>query len=696
LTVPESLPTPPATRLEPVQEEFHGEVIIDPYRWLEDGGSAEVQAWVASQNTYAEAVLSRVPGREAIARRLGELLAIGTVSAPVVRHGRYFYQRRDLTQNQPVLYVRNGVNGQDRVLLDPNALSADGTVALDWYYPSRDGRLVAYGLSASGDELSTLHVIDVDSGEALPETISRSRYTSLAWLPDGSGFYYVRLPAPGSVPAGEEQYHRRVYLHHLGDDPDADRLIWSERDDMREFPSVDLSLDGRWLLLTANLGWDRTDVYVCDLSQPAGHWLTVAAGERALHWGEVCGDTLYLFTNDGAPRYRVVAVPLATPQREHWREIVPERQDRILVGGRIVGGRLALNCLMNACSRLEIRSLDGAAGEEVLLPGLGSVAALSGEQTGDELFFQYTSFTTPMTVYRLDLMEATLGEWAAIAPPLGAAQVEVQQVWYRSRDGARVSMFVIGRGLQRNANAPARPTLLTGYGGFNINLVPEYSGSLLLWLERGGICAIPNLRGGGEYGEAWHRAGMLEQKQHTFDDFIAAAEFLIAAGYTSSERLGIRGGSNGGLLVGAAITQRPDLFRAAVCQVPLLDMLRYHRFLIARLWISEYGSAEDAEQYAWLRAYSPYHHVAEGVRYPAVLFTTADSDSRVDPLHARKMGALLQARQAAPCDQRPVLLRTETHAGHGQGKPLTKVIEEQIDVWSFLTQYVMGPASRPQ
>jgi len=684
---------PPPSRIDPVNEQFHGESVPDPYRWLEDGSSDETHSWVDAQNRYTADVLARFPGRDAIARRLQALLSIGMAGVPAVRGDqphRYFYQRREGGQNQPVLYVRDGLNGVDRALVDPNAESAAGTVALDWYYPSRDGKLLAYGLSDNGSELSTLHVMEVETGERTAETIDRTRYASLAWLPDGSGFYFTRLPEPGSVPAGEEQYHRRLYLHQLGTDPNRDLLIWSERRDMREQPDVSLSSDGRWLLLTISLGWDRSDVFVRDLAGANAEWQSIAVDEPALFYGQIYRDTLYLFTNLEAPRYRVVAVPLADPRRERWQEIVAEQPDAMLSDGRIVGGSLALHYLIDASSRLELRARDGSDPHRVPLPALGTISTLSGEADGDELFFDYSSFTVPVTIYRLALGDdgeagvpaAAPVVWAAIPSPLATDAVAVEQLWYFSTGGARVSMFVAHRrDVQPNGKTPV---LLTGYGGFNINRTPGYSAGITFWLEQGGVLALPNLRGGGEYGESWHRDGMLDRKQHTFDDFIRAAEHLIANGYTNPDRLAILGGSNGGLLVGAAITQRPELFRAAVCQVPLLDMLRYHRFLIARLWIAEYGSAEDPEQYRWLRAYSPYHRVEQRRRYPAVLFTTAASDSRVEPLHARKMAALLQASQTAPPAERPILLRVETRAGHGQGKPIVKVIEEQTDVWSFV------------
>ncbi|MHB8574003.1 MAG: prolyl oligopeptidase family serine peptidase [Dehalococcoidia bacterium] len=680
--MPEAPLTPPRTRVEPVDELFHGEHVPDPYRWLEDGDAAEVRDWTEAQNGYTRGVLGSMPARAAIRAELAELLSIGTVGVPEVRNGRCFYERRDGSQNQPVLYLRQGPDGDDRVLLDPNALSAGGTVALDYWYPSRDGRLLAYGISADGSELSTLHVLDVESGETRTDAIPRARHASVAFLPDNSGFYYTRLPTPDEVPAGEEQYHRTVRLHRIGEDPAADQLIWSERRDMRESPWVQLSKDGRWLLVTATLGWDRCDVYLRDLSRSDADWSMVFEGERALFSGVIEGNTLYGFTNLDAPRYRVVSVPLDDPRRERWREVVPERPDATLQSGAVAGGRLALLYLVDATSCVELRSLDGELVRELSLPGLGTVSTLNAESGGDELFFDFVSFTAPVTIFRLDLRSGALSTWAQVPSPVDADEITVEQLWYDSTDGARVSMFVARpRVAVLDGN---NPVLLTGYGGFNISRTPQFAAGIAFWLRHGGIYVLPNLRGGSEYGEDWHRGGMLEQKQHTFDDFIAAARLLIGNGYTSADRLAILGGSNGGLLVGAAITQQPALFRAAVCQVPLLDMLRYHQFLIARLWIAEYGSAEDAEQYRWLRAYSPYHQVRQSVHYPAVLFTAAISDSRVDPLHARKMAALLQARQAASPDERPVLLRIETRAGHGQGKPLAKVLDEQTDIWSFV------------
>ena len=674
-----TLPTVPSTPREVVVETMHGREIVDPYRWLEDAESPATSEWVAQQNAYTSSVLGEVRDRDRLRARLTELYSIGSIGAPRVRGGRYFYERRDGTQNQPVLYERAGSDGDERVLLDPNGASADGTVVLDWWFPSPDGSLLAYGYSSNGDEWSTLHLLDVASGRTLTDRIERTRYSSVAWLPDNSGFYYTRYPRAGDVAEGEENYWNRIFFHRVGtvpaDDPEV-RVAAMAREDM---PSVSSAPDGRYLVASIFKGWERSNLYVRDLSSRDTPFHVVAEGEDAIFSAVADGDTLYVHTNLDAPRYRLVRVPAATPQREYWEEIIPEQEDAVLQSVALGGGRIVATYLRDATSGVTVYDRDGRHQFDVELPGLGTVTSLTGNRDAAEAFFAYESFTMPSTIYRVDLESREVLVWASVPADVKSDQYVVRQEWYSSRDGTRISMFLVHqRDLDR---AEPHPTLLTGYGGFNVSRTPMFFRNALLWLECGGIYALPNLRGGGEYGEEWHRAGMLERKQNVFHDFIAAAEYLVGEGYTSPSRLAISGGSNGGLLVGAALTQRPDLFRAVVCQVPLLDMLRYHRFLIARLWIAEYGSAESADQFPYLYAYSPYHRVRDGVAYPAVLFTTAESDTRVDPLHARKMTALLQSVQESG---NPILLRVETRAGHGVGKPIAKVIDEQTDIWSFL------------
>jgi prolyl oligopeptidase len=667
---------PPTSRGDEV-ELLHGESIPDPYRWLENGDDPRTQEWTAAQNALTERLLEAVPARERIRARLDELLSIGALSAPEPVRGRYFYQRRDGRQNQPVLYVRQGVEAADRPLIDPNQLDPNGTTALDWFYPSEDGRLLAYGLSENGSEQSVLQVMEVETGVLLPDRIPRTRAADLAWQPDGSGFYYTRYPAPGDVPEGEEHYHRAVFYHRLGTDPAADPPIFRPAE-KEHWPGVGLSPDGRWLVIGVARTFDQTDLYLQDLAAGSAP-VAVAKDLPATFDGVVVRGRLYLRTNLDAPTYRLYLVDPERPAREGWREIIPPTPDAVLESVRVTGSALALSYLERASSRLRLADLNGGAVRDIPLPTIGSLFGVSGEWDGDELFYGFTSYTVPPTVYRLDLRAGASELWRRVEADLDPSRYQVRQVSYPSADGTAITMFIVSRtGLARNGN---NPVYLTGYGGFNISMTPAFSRSLLLWLERGGVVAIPNIRGGGEYGESWHQNGMLGRKQNSFDDFIAAAEWLIREKYTRPERLAAAGGSNGGLLMGAVLTQRPELFAAVVVQVPLLDMLRYHRFLIARLWIPEYGSAEDAEQFRWLRAYSPYHHVRDGLAYPAVLLATAESDTRVDPMHARKMAARLQA---ATGSDRPVLLRLEARAGHGAGKPLNKVLDELTDTWTFV------------
>jgi prolyl oligopeptidase len=671
------VPAPPPTRAESVVDVLHGELVHDPFRWLEDGGAPEVAAWTAAQNAHTEAWLAARPARAEIRGRLERLLAIGSIGTPTPVGGRYLYQRRDGAQNQPVLYVRDGVDGPDRVAVDPNLVSADGTTALDWYHPSRDGRLLAYGLSTDGSEQSTLHVLHLDTLAPLPDRIPRTRAADVAWLPDGHGFYYTRYPAPGEVPAGEEPYHRAVWFHRLGDDPVRDTPVFTPAQ-KEHWPGVSLSEDGRWLVVSVARTFDQTDLYLRDLTadQP---FVPVAKDLPATFEGQVVRGTLYIRTNEGAPTYRLYATDAASPGRDTWRELVPPRRDAVLSSVAVTRGHLALDYLEKASARLQLATLDGRDARELPLPALGSLFGLGSEPGGTELFVGFSSYTVPPSIYRLDLVSGERRLWQRVEADIEPERFAVEQVTYASRDGTPVTMFVVRR--REVAPGTNAPCYLTGYGGFNISMTPAFARSLLLWLERGGIVAVPNLRGGGEYGEGWHQDGMLGRKQNTFDDFIGAAEWLIAEGWTTPARLAVAGGSNGGLLMGAVLTQRPELFRAIVIQVPLLDMLRYHRFLLARLWIPEYGSADHPEQFQWLRAYSPYHHVVEGTPYPAVLLATAASDSRVDPMHARKMAARLQQ---ATSSGRPVLLRLEARAGHGAGKPLAKVLDELTDTWTFI------------
>jgi len=692
--------SPPQAPIKPIADMFHGTRVVDNYRWLENGNSPETKKWVEQEMAYTRGMLDRLAGRDAIHKRLTELLSIGSVTPPVIAGRHYFYTRREGMQNQPVLYVREGLDGKDkdRVLLDANQLAADGTIALDWFQPSETGKYVAYGTSPSGSEMSTLHIIETKTGTVLPDTIERTRASSIAWKQDNSGFYYTRYPKKGDVPAGQEMYNRHVFYHSLGDDPDQeDQLIFGEGRDPEDWPSVSLSNDGRWLLISVSEGWTKSELYLMDLKKGTPP-TAITTGKNFLYGADVYNGKLYITTNEDAPRYRVFVADAGNYDRQAWKELIPQ-SDAVLQGAAVYGRKLFTQYEQNATSQLKIFDLDGKKLSDVDLPAIGSVFGLSGRWDRDEAFFGFQSFTMPPSIYRVELKPVgvetkpsgpagdVIGPtslWTKVdAPSIDPSAYEVNQEWFKSKDGTRVPMFVVHKkGIQKNGK---NPTLLTAYGGFNVSLTPSFSRTAYLWMEHGGIYAVANLRGGAEFGEDWHRAGMLDKKQNVFDDMIAAAQHLIAEKYTDKNHFAIQGGSNGGLLMGAMITQRPDLFRAVICQVPLLDMLHYQDFQIAKLWIPEYGTSENPEQFKWLYAYSPYHHVKPGTEYPAILFMTADTDTRVDPMHAKKMAAEMQAEAKNGTSRtRPILLRIESKAGHGAGKPVTKQIEEFTDVYSFL------------
>ncbi len=678
---------PPKAAEKPVIDMYHGTKVLDNYRWLENGTSPETQKWVEREMAYTRGILDRLAGRDAIHKRLSELLSIGSVSAPALAGHHYFYTRREGMQNQPVLYVRDSLNAPDRVLVDANTLSADGTIALDWYYPSETGKYVAYGTSQSGSEMSTLHVIETKTGRILNDSIERTRAASIAWRPDNSGFYYTRYPKKGEVAAGQEMYNRHVYYHELTNDPEdhpeeSDPLIFGQGRDPEDWPGVSISNDGRWLLITVEQGWTKTELFVMDVK--AGTPPTrITTGKNFRYNGDIYNGKIFITTNEDAPRYRMLVAEAGNYDRQSWKELIPQ-SEAVLQGASVWGGKLFAQYEQNASSLLKLFDLEGKFLKDVELPAIGSVYGSGGRWDRDELFYAFQSYTFAPSIYRYDLKTGETSLWTKVeAPSIDPAAYEVHQEWFQSKDGTRVPMFVVHKkGLQKNGR---NPTLLTAYGGFNLSMTPDFRRPAYLWMEHGGVYAVANLRGGAEFGEDWHRAGMLDKKQNVFDDMIAAAEHLVAEKYTDKNHLAIQGGSNGGLLMGAMITQRPDLFRAVVCQVPLLDMIHYQEFQIAKLWIPEYGTAEKADDFKWLFAYSPYHHVKAGAEYPAILFMTADTDTRVDPMHAKKMTALMQAEARNGSSRtRPILLRIETKAGHGAGKPVTKQIEEFTDIYSFL------------
>jgi prolyl oligopeptidase len=691
-----SVPPPPPTPVKPVTETIHGVTLVDNYRWLEGDDSnpkamgkttPEVAAWTEAQDAYTRSVLDHLPGRKALEAKLRPLMRVGTVAAPAMRADRYFYMKRDGDQNQPVLYLRIGYKGAPRVLLDPAKLDPSGLTTISAIAPSLDGKLLAYTTFRSGDERSTLRVLDVDRGETLPLAIA-NKAEDISWLPDSSGFFYRNLADV------EDPYSGQVRFHRMGSDPKDDPLV------MRQFtpgenaklavtdgPAAEVSREGRWLLLSYATSSATDDLWVADARRflATGELVKVplSVGEDAESYGIISGDTLYLQTSAGAPHRRIFAVDLEHPERARWKLLVPERPDATIEDLEVGRGALAVRVMKDATDRIEVYGLDGAPRGELALPGLGS-ATVVAEPDRTETFFSFTSFNYPTSVYRADLgrPRAAPELWDRPAVPVDPASAVVEQVWYPSKDSTKVSMFLVHKkGLKLDG---VNPTLLTGYGGFDISEKPNFNATLFQWLDAGGIYAVANLRGGGEYGEAWHEAGMLDKKQNVFDDFIAAAEYLIRSGYTRPARLAIQGGSNGGLLTGAALTQRPDLYAAVISAVPLLDMLRYQNFLMGKYWVGEYGAAEDPAQMKFLYAYSPYQHVKPGTKYPAVLLTAAENDARVHPLHARKMTAALRAADASDQSRKPILLWVEREAGHGPGKPLSLRVRDVADERIFL------------
>lgn len=677
-TAAAQLPPYPPTKTDNVTDTIHGVTVADPYRWLESSDAPDVQAWTTAQNAYTRGLLDRFTAqREALAKRFEELYAADSSTAPQVHDKRYFTLKREGLKNQPLIYMRDGGMDKDpKLVLDPNTFSADGTVAIDWWFPSPDGSWLAYGRSDAGSEKSTLYLRDVVSGNNTALRIPNTRACTLAWDKDSGGFLYVRYPQAGSVPAGDENYFREVYYHKFGTDWKDDPKVFGEGRPKEEWHDVATSSDYGYQFLTASLDWSKNDLYVRKFGET--EFRPVAVGLDGQFSADTIGDKLYLLTNFEAPRYRVLVADAASPGRENWKEVIPQ-QAGVIKSMTVIGGKLVLTILENAASRLVVFDTEGKQVREVKLPTLGTADAVTGRHDKPEMYFSFQSFAHPITIFSYDPDSDELKILERMDVKVELDQYETRQVWFNSKDDTRVPMFIIHR---RDLKLDGKnPTILYGYGGFDIALNPTFNRGIFPWLDAGGVYAIANLRGGGEFGKDWHLAGRLDKKQNVFDDMIAAAEKLIADKFTSAERLGCYGGSNGGLLVGAMITQRPDLFRAAISAVPLLDMIRYHNFSIARLWIPEYGSAADAGEFKALWAYSPYHKVKPGTAYPATLFTTAESDSRVDPMHARKMAAAMQAAQSAK--DRPILLWVETKAGHGAGKPLKKVIEQQVDNYIF-------------
>jgi prolyl oligopeptidase len=676
---------PPAHRLDLV-EELHGHRVADPYRWLEDPDSPETAAWRAAQEELVQAHLASLPGRDRLRTRLTGLLSAGAAGTPAWRAGRAFWTRRQPGQEHGVLHWRDG-SGEARPLLDPTALDPSGATTLDAWAPSKEGRLLAYQLSSGGDEESALQVLDVETGAAVDGPIDRCRYSPVAWVPGGDAFYYVRRLPPEQVPAGEEQFHRRVWRHRVGSDPAEDELVWGEGLDPTNYYGCSVSRDGRWLVVTASAGTaPRDDVWVWELeagSPSAAGPVEVQVGVDARCSAWVGRDgRLWLLTDRDAPRGRLCVADPQDPTA--WRTLVPEDPEAVLEDVELLAdGGLVLLRSRHAVS--EVTVLRDGAETPVPLPGLGTVSGLSGHpEGGDEVWLGWTDTTTPPRALRYDARTGEVDVWDDAPGTVDLPTVSARMVEFPSKDGTTVRALVVSAaGSSTCGPDRPRPTVLYGYGGFGVSLTPAWTTSALAWVEAGGVWVVANLRGGSEEGEQWHRDGMRGAKQNVFDDFAACAAHLVAEGWTTREQLGIYGGSNGGLLVGAALTQDPEAYAAVVCSAPLLDMLRYEQFGLGRTWNDEYGTAADPEEFGWLLSYSPYHRVEQGARYPAVLFTVFDGDSRVDPLHARKLCAALQA---ATSSDRPVLLRDERGVGHG-ARSVSRTVGLSVDVLGFLAAH---------
>jgi prolyl oligopeptidase len=687
-------PAYPEARRSDDADTLHGILVRDPYRWLEDPDSPETVAWSLAQDALLQAETGGLPGRDRLAERVGELLGAGTVGTPAWRGDRQFFMRRTAEQEHAVLLTVDP-DGTERVLVDPVAVDASGSTTLDAWQPSKEGHLLAYQLSAGGTEESVLHVIDVVTGAPVEGPIDRARYSPVAWLPGGEAFYYVRRVRPELVPADEAQYHRRVWLHRVGTDPETDVEVLGAGLDMTNYYGVTVSMDGRWLVVGASAGTaPRNDLWLADLSDGQLESPTLRVVQEgvdastSLHVGR--DGRVYVFTDRDAPRGRLAITTPEDPSYPTWTDLVPEDDEAVLEGWVILdgagpdgvppadGGTLLCTWTRHAMSEITAHAVrTGERTGTVPLPGLGSVTGLAERpEGGHEAWFGYTDHVTPASVFRFDAHTGETSQWATAPGTVEVPEVHARQVEFTSADGTTVRMLVVAPA--KEPDRP-RPTVLYGYGGFSIPMTPGYSAGLLAWVEAGGVYAIAQLRGGSEEGEQWHRDGMRDKKQNVFDDFHAAAERLVADGWTTSAQLTISGGSNGGLLVGAALVQRPDLYAAVVCSAPLLDMVRYEQFGLGATWSDEYGSASVAEELQWLLSYSPYHLVREGVDYPAVLFTVFDGDSRVDPLHARKMCAALQHSTGGT---RPVLLRRERDVGHG-ARALSRSVALTADTLSF-------------
>jgi prolyl oligopeptidase len=676
---------PPTQKIEQ-SDNYHGVIVKDPYRWLENSDSEPTKAWIAAQNEVTEEYLNNIEAKEKIQQRLTQLWDYEKYSSPFKRGNRYFYFKNDGLQNQSVVYTLDSLDDQPKVLLDPNQLSEDGTVALAGLSISDDGKWLAYGLSSAGSDWVEYRVKSITTGEDGIDRLQWIKFSGAAWTKDNQGFFYSRYDEPNEQTKLEAiNYYQKLYYHRLGTEQTEDTLIY-HRPDQKEWGfSGGVTEDGKYLIISIWLGTDSKNlIFYQNLEQPESQVIQlINQFEASYSVIDNDGDTFWIQTDLDAPKGKVIAIDLANPDKTNWREIIPETPET-LEGVGILNNQFVAEYLKDARSLIKIFNLDGTLVREVELPGIGSAGGFGGKRADTETFYTFTGFTTPATIYRYDMITGESQLFRQPEVDFNPDDYETKQIFYTSKDGTKIPMFITHRkGIKLDGN---NPTCLYAYGGFNVSLTPIFSISSLVWMEMGGIYAVPNLRGGGEYGETWHQAGMKDKKQNVFDDFIAAAEWLMENKYTCTKKLAIAGGSNGGLLVGACMTQRPDLFAAALPAVGVLDMLRFHKFTIGWAWCPEYGNPDDQADFKILYAYSPLHNLKEGTEYPATMITTADHDDRVVPAHSFKFAAALQAAHQG--DQ-PVLIRIETKAGHGAGKPTTKVIEEVADKWAFLAAIVI-------
>lgn len=670
--------TYPVAKKGDVTDDYFGTKIADPYRWMENDTSKEVADWVKAENELTQSYLSKISFRGKMKEELTRIWNFPKYSVPFREGEWYFFFKNDGLQNQSVLYDRKGLDGDPAVLLDPNKLSEDGTVALNDISPSHDGKYLAYSIARSGSDWNEIYVMEIATGKKLSDSINWVKFSGLSW--QGDGFYYSRFDAPGAgAELTKQNENHKVYFHKIGTQQSEDKLIYANPKEPKHNFAASVSEDEHFLFLYESATTDGVALYYRDLTKGEQPFKLIAPGfDNEYAVIDNITNKLFVITNHEAPKKKLVMIDPEKPEPANWKTVIPER-DEVLESVQMVGDRFVAQYMKNACSKLFLYSVNGKFLDEVALPGIGTVTGFSGKKGDFTAFYGFTSFAYPSTTFKYDVSSNKSEVYTKPEVDFNPDDFEVKQVWYTSKDQTSVPMFIISKkGLELNGK---NPTLLYGYGGFNISLTPSFSISRLLFLMNGGVYAVANLRGGGEFGEEWHKAGTKERKQNVFDDFIAAAEYLIAEKYTSSDKMAMMGGSNGGLLVGAVMTQRPELFHVAIPQVGVMDMLRYHKFTIGHAWAGDYGTSDSADAFNYLIKYSPLHNLKKGVNYPATLAFTADHDDRVVPAHTFKFMATLQECQAGP---NPVLVRIETKAGHGAGKPTAKLIEETTDLWSFV------------